>query len=43
MNNILVSGLINVEINIKVDKFPVEYSPVEYNFFGVETDVSGVG
>jgi ribokinase len=43
MNNILVSGLVNAEININVDKFPVEYSPIEYNFFSVETDISGVG
>jgi len=43
MNNILVCGLINIETTVKVDKFPIEYSPVEYNFFGLNTSVSGVG
>lgn len=43
MRKILVSGLITVETNVKVDHFPVEYAPVEYNFFGVNSAVSGVG
>ena len=43
MNNILVCGLINIETTIKVDNFPIKYSPVEYNFFGVSSSVSGVG
>jgi ribokinase len=42
MNNILVCGLINIETTIKVDNFPIKYSPVEYNFFGVNSSVSGV-
>jgi ribokinase len=43
MNNILVCGLINIETSLKVDKFPIEYSPVEYEFFGIDSSVSGVG
>ena len=43
MNNILVCGLINIETTLKVDNFPIEYSPVEYNFFGVNSSISGVG
>jgi len=40
---ILVCGLINMETTLKVSNFPIEYAPVEYNFFGVNTSVSGVG
>ena len=43
MKNILVSGLISIETNVKIDKFPIKYSPVEYNFFGTNTAISGVG
>jgi len=43
MNKILVSGLINVETTLAVEKFPIEYSPVRYPFFGVQSAVSGVG
>lgn len=39
---ILVSGLINIEANAAVRKFPVEYSPIEYAFNGVGVDLSGV-
>ncbi|GBU27597.1 ribokinase [Treponema sp. R8-4-B8] len=43
MNDILVCGLTNIETNINADKFPIEYSPIEYKFFGVNSSVSGVG
>jgi len=43
MKNILVCGLINIETTLKIDNFPIEYSPVEYNFFGVNSSISGVG
>ncbi|HEX8600574.1 MAG TPA: carbohydrate kinase family protein [Chloroflexia bacterium] len=43
MPNILVSGLINLETTVQIDSFPIEYSPVRYPFFGVNTTVSGVG
>ena len=42
MKNILVSGLINTETTARVRKFPVEYYPIDYPFFGVNTAVSGV-
>ena len=40
--NILVSGLINTETSVRVRQFPVEYYPIDYAFFGVNTAVSGV-
>lgn len=39
---ILVSGLINLETTVRVRQFPVEYYPIDYPFFGVNTAVSGV-
>jgi acarbose 7IV-phosphotransferase len=43
MSKILVSGLINIETTLRVDAFPVTYEPVRYPFFGVQSNVSGVG
>jgi ribokinase len=43
LSAILVSGLINVEVTLRVDGFPIEYTPVRYPFFGVDGTVSGVG
>jgi ribokinase len=43
MNPILVSGLINVEVTVQVEGFPIAYTPVRYQFFGVNSAVSGVG
>ena len=42
MKRILISGLINTETTVKVKKFPIEYFPIDYPFFGVNTRVSGV-
>lgn len=42
MKKILISGLINTETTVKVRKFPVDYYPIDYPFFGVQTAVSGV-
>lgn len=42
MKKILVSGLINTETTIKIKQFPIEYFPIDYPFFGVNTRVSGV-
>ena len=42
MSKILISGLINTETTVKVKGFPIEYFPVDYPFFGVNTKVSGV-
>ncbi|MBC8330613.1 MAG: carbohydrate kinase family protein [Anaerolineae bacterium] len=43
MPRILVSGLINIETTLRVDDFPIHYSPVRYPFHGVNSSVSGVG
>lgn len=43
MPPILVSGLINIETTLRVEGFPIVYSPVRYPFFGVNSTVSGVG
>ena len=40
--NILISGLVNTETTVPVRKFPVDYYPIDYPFFGVNTAVSGV-
>ena len=37
MANILVSGLINMETTVRVRQFPVNYYPIDYPFFGVNT------
>lgn len=42
MARIYVSGLVNTETTVKVRKFPVDYYPIDYPFFGVQTQVSGV-
>ena len=41
--NILISGLVNIETTVAVRGFPIEYYPIDYPFFGVESNVSGVG
>ncbi len=43
MAHILVAGLINVETTLRIDGFPLDYSPQHFPFFGVRTTVSGVG
>ena len=40
---ILVSGLLNIETTVAVRGFPIEYQPIDYPFFGVNSAVSGVG
>lgn len=43
MARILVSGSINIETTVQIDGFPLNYFPVRYPFFGLNTTVSGVG
>ena len=43
MKKILVSGLINTETTVRVREFPINYYPIDYPFFGVNTAASGVG
>ncbi len=42
MAHIYISGLINTETTVKVRRFPIDYYPIDYPFFGVQTQVSGV-
>lgn len=42
MKHILISGLVNMETTVRVRQFPVNYYPIDYPFFGVNTAVSGV-
>lgn len=42
MSKILISGLVNTETVTRVRKFPIDYCPVDYPFFGISTAVSGV-
>lgn len=42
MKKILISGLVNTETTVLVRKFPIDYYPIDYPFFGVNTAVSGV-
>ncbi|MBE6824154.1 MAG: carbohydrate kinase family protein [Ruminococcaceae bacterium] len=43
MSKILVCGLVNMETTVKVKSFPLEYIPIDYNFFGVNSYPAGVG
>lgn len=42
MSRIVVSGLVNVETTLNIGQFPVRYSPIEYKFFGLKSNVAGV-
>ena len=42
MKKILVSGLVNTETTVRVRQFPINYYPIDYLFFGVNTAASGV-
>lgn len=39
---ILISGLINIETTLKIKGFPINYYPIDYPFFGIRSNVSGV-
>ncbi len=43
MTPIIVSGHTNIKTTLKFSEFPIRYTPVEYNFFGIHATVSGVG
>lgn len=43
MMHFTVAGLINIETTLKVSRFPVDYVPSRFPFFGINTTVSGVG
>jgi ribokinase len=43
MAEILVCGHSNLETTVAVEQFPIEYTPMRYPFFGIQTAVAGVG
>jgi ribokinase len=43
MNKILVSGHTGMETTAKIRQFPIEYTPIEYEFNGINTTISSVG
>ncbi|MEZ4716166.1 MAG: carbohydrate kinase family protein [Caldilineaceae bacterium] len=43
MARILVAGHVNIETTLRVDGFPLDYFPVTYPFFGINSTVAGVG
>jgi ribokinase len=43
MKKILISGLTNIETTLQIKGFPLDYNPINYPFFGVNSRVSGVG
>jgi sugar/nucleoside kinase (ribokinase family) len=43
MNKIVVAGLVNIETTVKIDSFPIEYRPIDFPFFGIQSQASGVG
>ena len=43
MSKIILAGLINIETTVACEQLPIQYTPIDYKFFGVETNISGVG
>ena len=43
MSKIVVCGLVNIETSVSMDEFPIEYRPIDYRFFGINSTASGVG
>ena len=43
MSNIIISGLVNIETSCRIRKFPIDYYPIDYSFFGVKSVPGGVG
>lgn len=43
MGDVLVMGLINIETTLRVERFPIDYTPVRYLFGGIQSTVAGVG
>lgn len=39
---IIVSGLVNIETTLKIKEFPINYYPIDYPFYGINSDVAGV-
>jgi ribokinase len=43
LNNFLISGHIGIEITAKINGFPIKYTPIEYELYGINSTVAGVG
>lgn len=43
MKKILVCGHTNLETTLAIEQFPLDYAPIRYPFFGIQTAVAGVG
>lgn len=43
MSKITVCGLVNMETTAQIDSFPLQYRPIDYKFFGVNSAPAGVG
>jgi ribokinase len=43
MKKILVSGHTGIETTAKIKQFPIEYTPIEYEFDGINSTISSVG
>jgi ribokinase len=43
MSKIVVAGLVNIETTVKIESFPIEYAPIDFPFFGIKSQASGVG
>lgn len=39
---VIISGLVNIETTLKIRQFPINYYPVDYPFFGIQSEVAGV-
>ena len=39
---IFISGLINIETTVRIHQFPINYFPIDYSFFRIRSNVSGV-
>ena len=40
---LFVSGLVNIETAVVVRGFPIDYYPIDFNHFGISSNMSGVG
>jgi ribokinase len=43
MSKVLVSGLANLEVSLNIGQFPIQYSSVNFSFFGINSGIGGVG
>ncbi len=43
MSKIVVCGLVNVETSAYVESFPIEYRPIDYRNFAINSNPAGVG